>query len=89
MPSWKDIGLQKRALRDSLIPEAWKIEKKDYPPGSSVLGLPNTYGILSAEEIEITSKYDAVDIVGLVLDTKSSALAVLISPGKLSHGDFL
>lgn len=76
MSSWQEIGLQKRAVRDSLIPDAWKIEKKYYPSGSSVLDLPETFGILSAEEVKITSKYDAVDIVGLIKDGKHSAEAV-------------
>lgn len=74
--SWQEIGLQKRVVRDSLIPDVWKIGKKDYPPGSSVLDLPESFGILSEEEIEITSKYDAVDIVGLIKDQKYSAEAV-------------
>jgi hypothetical protein len=76
MSSWQEIGLQKRALRDSLIPDAWKIEKKEYPSGSSVLGIPETCGILSAKEIEITSKYDAVDIANLIKDGKYTAEAV-------------
>lgn len=76
MSSWQEIGLQKRSLRDSLIPEAWKIEKRDYPSGSNVLDLPETFGILASEEVEITSKYDAVDIVGLIKEGKYSAEAV-------------
>lgn len=75
MSSWQEIGLQKRALRDSLNPEDWKIEKKNYPPGSRLLDLPETYGILTTEEVEITSTYDAVDIVGLIKDGKYSAEA--------------
>lgn len=77
MSSWQEIGLQKRVLRDSLLPEAWKIEKKDYPSGSSVLDLPETYGILSATDIETTSKYDAGDIVGLTKDGTYSAEVVV------------
>ena len=76
MSSWQEIGLQKRTLRDSLIPEAWKIEKKDYPSGSNVLHVPETCGILSAEELQITSKYDAVDIVSLIKDGTYNAEAV-------------
>jgi amidase len=76
MSTWQEIGLQKRGLRDSLIPDAWRIEKKEYPSGSSVLGIPETCGILSAEEVVITSKYDAVDIVRLIKDGKYTAEAV-------------
>lgn len=76
MSSWQEIGLQKRPARESLISEAWKIEKKDYPSGSSVLDLPETFGILSAKEIETTSKYDAGDIVGLIKDGTYSAEVV-------------
>lgn len=76
MSSWQEISLEKRALRDSLIPDAWRIEKKEYPSGSSVLRVPETCGILSAEEIEITSIYDAVGIVGLIKDGKFTAEAV-------------
>lgn len=76
MSSWQEIGLRKRALRDSLIPDTWEIEKKEYPSGSSVLDIPETCGILSADEIEITSRYDAVDIVSLIKEGKFTAEAV-------------
>jgi amidase len=76
MTSWQETGHQKRIIREGLIPDAWKIEKKDYPSGSSVLHVPETCGVLSVEELQITSKYDAVDIVGLIKDGTYSAEAV-------------
>lgn len=64
--SWSDIGLAKRAKRDSLIPESWKIDTSLYNDHDTVLDVPVTCGVLTSREIDITSNYDAVDIVAKI-----------------------
>ena len=61
--NWKDIAARKQAQRETLIPEAWKIDASVYEGQTNVLEVPNTCGVLSKQEIQITSNYDAVDLL--------------------------
>ncbi|CAG8894329.1 unnamed protein product [Penicillium egyptiacum] len=76
--SWEEITIQKRKRRDSLIPEAWKL-RSTYPPGSSVLNVPRTCGILTHTELSITSDYDAVDLVQRMKEGLLSCEAVTVA----------
>ncbi|KAI9934936.1 hypothetical protein MW887_000557 [Aspergillus wentii] len=79
VPNWQKISQQKQAHRDSLIPPAWKLKTSDFPRGNNVLDVPLTCGILTEEEIDITSNYDAVDLVKLMKDGKHSVEAVTLA----------
>ncbi len=74
--TWQDVAAQKKSLQSSQIPDAWKLKNVNFPPGSNVIGIPVNCGILTPEEIRITSDYDAVDIVRLIKNNTYSAEAV-------------
>lgn len=61
--SWQDKVARKRAAQLECIPQAWRLPAEDIKglgPDANVLTLPESSGLLSAEELEITSKYDVV-----------------------------
>ena len=64
---WKGIARRKRAQRDSAIPMDWRLDHiylpKDNGEPENVLAVPHQCGILSAEELQITSNYDAGGII--------------------------
>jgi amidase len=53
---------RKRQQRESLIPSEWRLQGQITESGS-VLDVPKTCGVLTERELDITSRYDAVDIV--------------------------
>ncbi|USW55964.1 Putative amidase [Septoria linicola] len=61
-PSYAAIADQKKEQREDRIPKQWRLPK-GFKPGEHVLDVPNTCGILTAREIEITGETDAVDIL--------------------------
>ncbi|RDW71571.1 hypothetical protein BP6252_08134 [Coleophoma cylindrospora] len=60
---WSEIGAQKRNTRDALIPGAWRIDVEKYASRINVLDVPLVCGVLSPYELDITSNFDAVDLV--------------------------
>lgn len=78
--AWQDIAKGKRNERDRKIPSEWRLKHADaFPPGSNVLHVPATCGILAAEELKITSDYDAVDLVELLRHGTYTAEAVTVA----------
>ncbi|KAI5291888.1 hypothetical protein KEM54_000001 [Ascosphaera aggregata] len=65
MTSWQDIVAEKRKTRDAKFPPEWLIPEEELPGSevTNVLDFPNTCGKLTERELEVTTKYDAVDIV--------------------------
>lgn len=73
--SWQPIAEHKRAQRDALIPEDWRLPSLPSPEVINVTGVPRSCGLLSAQELDITENYDA------------TALAYAISSGRLKSVD--
>jgi amidase len=77
--SWQDKASKKKAAQFECIPEAWRLPHstlKALGPDSNVLALPETCGLLSPEELEITSKYDLVALSEKLGEGSLSATAV-------------
>jgi amidase len=77
--SWSEIGLIKRQKRDRLIPKSWRIDTSSYAERNNVLDVPPTCGILTEKEIDITSNFDAVDIVENIRESVFSAEEVTVA----------
>ncbi|TVY80709.1 putative amidase [Lachnellula suecica] len=60
---YKILAAEKQLQRSSKIPNNWLISPSEFRGISNVLKIPNTCGILTDLEIEITSKYDATALV--------------------------
>lgn len=75
--SWQSIASTKQEKRWSLIPEQWRLSER-YPLGSNVMNVPETCGILTATEIEITS-HDAVQILSLIAEGTYSCESVTVA----------
>ncbi|RDW71681.1 hypothetical protein BP5796_07715 [Coleophoma crateriformis] len=78
--SWQEIAAKKRAAAFSKIPKEWLLpesyaQKYNAKTPVSVLGVPRECGILSAADLDITEKYDAV------------ALAEQVAAGKIKSVD--
>ncbi|KAH8602316.1 amidase [Bisporella sp. PMI_857] len=71
--SWQQICAEKRAARDKSIPNSWLIPQATKSEGSNLLSIPTTCGILTEQEVRITSDYDAVDIVAAIRDATFTA----------------
>lgn len=76
---WEATCAKKRLERERQIPDSWRLPKSIESHGSNVLSVPNKCGILTPDEISITSDYDALDIVQLIKAGKFSAEAVTIA----------
>lgn len=61
-PTWKAIAQRKQTERASRIPREWLLSSLPPPTTLDVRSIPRTCGILSAKELEITEKYDAVSL---------------------------
>jgi Asp-tRNA(Asn)/Glu-tRNA(Gln) amidotransferase A subunit family amidase len=81
--SWNDIASRKRAERDATIPADWKLDRKYLPRENgepeNVLSVPDECGILTAREIEITSNYNSVCLVGEITSRRLSAQEVTLA----------
>lgn len=78
--AWTEICNRKVIERDARIPESWKL--KDvlaFRMQSNLLEIPNTCGILSSREIEITMTYDAVDLLQKIAGASYSAEEVMVA----------
>ena len=77
--SWQDKVSKKKAAQLECIPEAWRLhvsDLKSLSPDANVLALPEKCGLLSSEELEITSKYDLVALSEKLKTGSLSAVAV-------------
>jgi len=70
---WQDICTEKRNKRNNLIPMAWRLKRPD-----ELMTAVNC-GILSNEEVSITSEYDAVGIVEAIRQNLFTVEAVTIA----------
>lgn len=70
--TWQDIALRKQTERDSLIPPEWKLDLSKYAGRTNFLGVPAECGILSEKQLDITSNYDAVDLLTKIKDSTFS-----------------
>jgi len=77
--TWSEIGLRKRQAREALIPSAWRINVEEYASRSNILDVPLTCGILSQNELHITSHFDAVDLIENIRSGNFSAEEVTIA----------
>ena len=75
-PTWQDICTVKRKNRDNAIPAAWKIPNLEALTELNVLKVPSDCGILTSEEVSITTEYDAVGIVEAIREKLFTAEAV-------------
>lgn len=73
MAKWEEIAADKRARLEKSIPSEWRIDTKDLP--DNVMNVPETCGLLSAEELEIT-KSSAVDLVAKLAKGELKAVTV-------------
>lgn len=77
--AWEITGAKKRMERERQIPEMWRLPESVKTSEPNVLDVPNKCGILTPEEISITSDYDALDIVQLTKTGKFSVEAITIA----------
>jgi Asp-tRNA(Asn)/Glu-tRNA(Gln) amidotransferase A subunit family amidase len=77
---WKDIARRKRAQRDAAIPVDWRLDHNYLPKEDgrteNVLAVPHQCAILSAEELQITSNYDARGIIREITSRRMTAKQV-------------
>ncbi|KAF2220356.1 amidase [Elsinoe ampelina] len=74
---WQEIAEKKQKARSKLIPEQWQLQERY--EGSNVLDVPAKAGILTPRELQITSDYDAVDLVNALKKGILSAEEVTIA----------
>lgn len=79
-PKWLELCNIKQAERERSIPAEWRIpasrlttEKKN------LLDVPATCGILTEEEIKITSEFNAIELLEQIKSGKLSSEAVTIA----------
>ena len=63
---WQEIAAEKQAQRNALIPPEWRLDTAKYRSRNNLISVPNECGILSDRQVEITSNYDAVDLLARV-----------------------
>ncbi|KAK8122807.1 amidase [Apiospora sp. TS-2023a] len=76
---YKTISAKKVAERSSKIPKEWLVAPGFFKDATHLLDIPTRCGILSDVEIEITSKYDATDLLGKLRARAFSAEQVAVA----------
>ena len=81
---WQDIVAKKRAECASHLPDEWRLpsstlEKISPQSPISVLDVPAKCGLLSAKELDITEKYDAVALVDKMVSKELSSSEVTLA----------
>ncbi|KAH6884278.1 amidase [Thelonectria olida] len=61
--SYKAIGIAKRLQRNSKIPQEWTVPPEKLQEQTGFLDLPVTCGVLTDDECDITSNYDATALL--------------------------
>lgn len=79
---WKQLALSKRVATFNKIPKDWLLPIEQASQciernPISVLDVPRTSGILTQEELDITEKYDATDLVALMAKGDLSSVEVV------------
>lgn len=77
--TWQDVVKAKRAQREALIPEAYKLPEDKLPPlnAESVVHFATTAGILTPREVEITETDDVDVLLRKLASAEYSACEVL------------
>ncbi|KAH8674568.1 amidase [Tricladium varicosporioides] len=73
LQNWNERCKEKRAIRDTSIPKAWRIPSTAESNSGNLSCLPTSYGILTEQEVRITSEYDAVGIVAAIKNSVFTA----------------
>jgi hypothetical protein len=81
---WKDLVSQKRAEVAKELPQEWRLPSSILDTISatadiSVIDVPKTCGLLSSKELEITTKYDAVELVAKMAAKELSSYEVTLA----------
>ncbi|KAB2573779.1 Acetamidase [Lasiodiplodia theobromae] len=76
---WHAICKSKQKRRDEAIPQAWRLGFSDQSKDRNVMDVPTSCGVLSPEEVRITSDYDAVSLVEEVAKGRYTAEAVTVA----------
>lgn len=76
--SYKAIAARKKAQQLALIPPEWRLPLP-LPTSPSVLSIPSTCGILSSQDLEITSRHDATSLAAAIRSKTYTAEAVALA----------
>jgi len=81
---WRELVAKKRAEVAKELPEEWKLSKDvldtiNTNADIGVLDVPAKCGLLTAKELEITEKYDAVDLVAKMSAKELSSSEVTLA----------
>lgn len=76
---WEAVCARKQAQRAAAIPKEWRIDATAYSELQNVLHVPESCGLLSAREVEITSQWDAVDLVEHIWRRKYTVVEVVVA----------
>ncbi|OIW28582.1 amidase [Coniochaeta ligniaria NRRL 30616] len=71
--AYLEISRRKLQERDAKIPSEWRIQ---VPDEDDLTDLPRTSGVLSERELDITERYDSVELLECIRDGKYSAAEV-------------
>ena len=77
--SWEDIAQAKRLERASKIPKDWIISEALYKGHTNVIGIPETCGLLTPDELDITSNHDATALLESLANGALSSEAVTVA----------
>lgn len=75
--TWQEIAAKKQAQRDALIPPRWRIDVSKYQSRANLLNVPVECGVLSDRQVDITSNYDAVDLLAQMRNASFSVEEVV------------
>lgn len=76
---WKAVCARKQAQRAAAIPQGWRIDTIAYAKLQNVLHVPESCGLLSTRELEITSQWDAVDLVEHIRQRRYTVVEVVVA----------
>lgn len=78
-PAYKAIAERKQAQREALIPQDWRLRSLPTENVLNVMDIPAKSGILSANEIEITERYDATALAEAIRSKALTSVQVTMA----------
>lgn len=63
MMNYETISAEKRLQRQGKIPQQWLLQLEKYQDTTNLIDIPTTCGVLTNIELDITSNYDATDLL--------------------------
>ncbi|KAL9063453.1 MAG: hypothetical protein Q9157_008237, partial [Trypethelium eluteriae] len=75
--TWQDVAKRKQDERTLNIPKEWLLSSKPSPNLNAVIDVPRRCGILHENELAITEKYDATDLVKKLANRELSSEEVV------------